>query len=178
MIGKTTFMIQNAMIVIMAQAGLYVPAKSATIGLVDRIFCRIGATDMPHEGLSTFMTEMIETANIVNNASNRSLAIVDEIGRGTQAKEGVAIAAATLKYIAHNIKCRTLFATHFYELISIAQKIPSIALITTQTTHTQTSYKITPGYATYSMGINIAQKAGMPDAIIGMAKEILEENNK
>ena len=126
MAGKSTYIRQVALITLLAQVGSYVPAKSATIGLVDRLFTRIGASDELHTGQSTFMVEMTETANILNNATDRSLVILDEIGRGTSTLDGLSLAWAIAEHIAANVRCRTLFATHYHELTDLAQRFNGV----------------------------------------------------
>src|SRR5207253_2708781 len=128
MAGRSTYLRQVALIVLMAQIGSYVPAEAATIGLVDRIFTRIGAQDDLATGQSTFMVEMVETANILHHATPRSLVILDEIGRGTSTYDGLAIARAVIEYLHNNKRCgaRTLFATHYHELVEVAQLLPRI----------------------------------------------------
>src|SRR6202012_4810590 len=126
MAGKSTYIRQVALITLLAQIGSYVPAQSATIGLADRLFARIGAADEIHTGQSTFMVEMTETANILNNASDRSLVILDEIGRGTSTLDGLSLAWAIAEHIALEVKSRTLFATHYHELTDLAQRFSSV----------------------------------------------------
>src|SRR6185437_5460246 len=126
MAGKSTYIRQVALITLMAQVGAYVPARSATIGLVDRLFTRIGASDELHSGQSTFMVEMTEAANILNNATGRSLVILDEIGRGTSTYDGLSLAWAITEYLHDAHGCRTLFATHYHELARLAEKLPGL----------------------------------------------------
>ena len=127
MSGKSTYLRQAALITIMAQMGCFVPADSAIIGIADKYFTRVGATDDLHLGQSTFMVEMTETANILNNATSKSLVILDEIGRGTSTYDGISIAYAVCRHLYSNIKARTLFATHFYELTSLADIFSGIS---------------------------------------------------
>ena len=122
MAGKSTYIRQAALITLLAQIGSFVPAKSATVGMADRLFTRIGASDELHTGQSTFMVEMTETANILNNATDRSLVILDEIGRGTSTLDGLSLAWAIAEHIACRVRCRTLFATHYHELTDLAQR--------------------------------------------------------
>src|SRR3989338_5606785 len=124
--GKSTYMRQTALICLMAQVGSFVPAKSAEVCLIDRIFTRIGAMDDIYSGQSTFMVEMTETANILNNATENSLIILDEIGRGTATFDGMSIAAAVAEFIHNNIKAKTLFATHYHEITQLAEKHPGM----------------------------------------------------
>ncbi len=179
MSGKSTFLRQVALIVLMAQLGSYVPASKARIGLVDRIFTRIGAQDEIHAGQSTFMVEMIETANILNHASNRSLIILDEIGRGTSTYDGVSIAWAVVEYI-HNhpkLRARTLFATHYHELTQLGELLPGVrnynVAVTEDGEKVVFLHKIVPGGADRSYGIHVAQIAGLPAPVIHRSYEIL-----
>ena len=179
MSGKSTFIRQTAMIVLMAQIGSYVPAESAHIGLVDRIFTRIGASDEIARGQSTFMVEMVETANILHHATNRSLLILDEIGRGTSTYDGLAIAWAVVEYL-HNhprLRAKTLFATHYHELTDLAERLPNVAnfnvAVTEQGDNVVFLHHIVPGAADRSYGVHVAQMAGLPRAVINRAEEIL-----
>jgi DNA mismatch repair protein MutS len=181
MSGKSTFLRQVALIVLMAQIGSFVPASSATIGLVDRIFTRIGAQDEIHAGQSTFMVEMIETANILNHASPRSLLILDEIGRGTSTYDGLSIAWAVVEYI-HNhprLKARTLFATHYHELTQLSELLPGVrnynVAVIESSGQVVFLHKITPGGADRSYGIHVAQLAGIPRPVIQRAGEIMQQ---
>ena len=181
MSGKSTFLRQVALIVLMAQMGSFIPASSANIGLVDRIFTRIGAQDEIHAGQSTFMVEMLETANILNHATNRSLLILDEIGRGTSTYDGVSIAWAMIEYI-HNhpkLKSRTLFATHYHELTQLSELLPGVCNYNVAVTETEGNvvflHKIVSGGADRSYGIHVAQLAGVPRPVIQRASEILAQ---
>jgi DNA mismatch repair protein MutS len=181
MSGKSTFLRQVALIVLMAQMGSFVPATSARIGLVDRIFTRIGAQDEIHAGQSTFMVEMVETANILNHASNRSLLVLDEIGRGTSTYDGLSIAWAVIEYI-HNhprLRARTLFATHFHELTQLSNLLPGVTNYNVAVSESGGQvvflHKIVPGGADRSYGIHVAQLAGLPQPVIQRASEILKE---
>lgn len=181
MSGKSTFLRQVALIVLMAQMGSYVPASSAHIGLVDRIFTRIGAQDEIHAGQSTFMVEMIETANILNHATQRSLLILDEIGRGTSTYDGVSIAWATVEFI-HNhphLRARTLFATHYHELTQLSELLPGVRNYNVAVTEAEGRvvflHKIVPGGADRSYGIHVAQLAGLPRPVIQRAASILKQ---
>ncbi len=181
MSGKSTFLRQVALIVLMAQIGSFVPAKSAEIGLTDRIFTRIGAQDEIHAGQSTFMVEMIETANILNHATNRSLLILDEIGRGTSTYDGLSIAWAVIEYI-HNhpkIRARTLFATHYHELTQLSELLPGVRNYNVAVSEANNSvvflHKIIPGAADRSYGIHVGQLAGLPKPVIQRASEILKQ---
>ncbi|MEA4906181.1 MAG: DNA mismatch repair protein MutS [Chloroflexi bacterium] len=181
MSGKSTFLRQVALITLMAQMGSFVPAGSARIGLVDRIFTRIGAQDEIHAGQSTFMVEMIETANILHHATPRSLLILDEIGRGTSTYDGVSIAWAVVEYI-HNhpgLRARTLFATHYHELTQLSELLPSVRNYNVAVSESEGKvvflHKIVPGGADRSYGIHVAQLAGLPRPIIQRAMEILQQ---
>ncbi|MEN6522951.1 MAG: DNA mismatch repair protein MutS [Anaerolineaceae bacterium] len=181
MSGKSTFLRQVALITLMAQMGCFVPASKARIGLVDRIFTRIGAQDEIHSGQSTFMVEMIETANILHHATERSLLILDEIGRGTSTYDGVSIAWAVIEYI-HNhphLRARTLFATHYHELTQLAELLPGIRNYNVAVSEADGKvvflHRIVPGGADRSYGIHVAQLAGLPKPVIQRASEILQE---
>jgi len=181
MSGKSTFLRQVALIVLMAQMGSYVPADSARIGLVDRIFTRIGAQDEIQAGQSTFMVEMVETANILNNATPRSLLILDEIGRGTSTYDGVSIAWAMVEYV-HNhpgLRSKTLFATHYHELTQLSDLLPGVRNYNVAVSGAGGDvvflHKIVPGGADQSYGIHVAQLAGLPGPVIQRADEILKQ---
>ncbi len=181
MSGKSTFLRQAALIVLMAQMGAFVPADSAKIGLVDRIFTRIGAQDEIHAGQSTFMVEMIEAANILHNATPRSLLILDEIGRGTSTYDGVSIAWAMVEYIHSHpeLKSTTLFATHYHELTQLANLLPGVRNYNVAVSEADNNvvflHKIVPGGADRSYGIHVAQIAGLPRPVIQRAHEILRQ---
>ncbi|MDI6770907.1 MAG: DNA mismatch repair protein MutS, partial [Anaerolineales bacterium] len=184
MSGKSTYLRQAALIVLMAQIGSFVPAASARIGLVDRIFTRIGAQDEIHAGQSTFMVEMIEAANILHHATQRSLLILDEIGRGTSTYDGVSIAWAVVEYI-HNhpqLRAKTLFATHYHELTQLADLLPGVRNYSVAVTEADAKvvflHKIVPGGADRSYGIHVAQLAGLPRPVIQRASEIMRELEK
>lgn len=184
MSGKSTFLRQVALITLMAQIGSYVPADEATIGLVDRIFTRIGAHDELHAGRSTFMVEMVETAEILNHATHRSLLILDEIGRGTSTYDGLSLAWAIVEYL-HNhprLKPRTLFATHYHELTGLADLLPLVANynvdVAEEGDHVIFLHKIVPGGADRSYGIHVAQLAGLPRDVVSRANEILKDLEK
>ena len=181
MSGKSTFLRQVVLIVLMAQVGSFVPAESAEIGLVDRIFTRIGAQDAIHAGQSTFMVEMIEAANILNNATPRSLLILDEIGRGTSTYDGLSIAWAIIEYLHSHPKLKpfTLFATHYHELTELAEMLPGVRNYNVAVTESEGRvvflHKIVPGGADRSYGIHVAQLAGLPGPVIQRANEILRQ---
>jgi DNA mismatch repair protein MutS len=184
MSGKSTYLRQAALIVLMAQMGSFVPAASARVGLVDRIFTRIGAQDEIHAGQSTFMVEMIEAANILHHASPRSLLILDEIGRGTSTYDGVSIAWAVVEYI-HNhpsLRAKTLFATHYHELTQLADLLPGVRNYNVAVTEADGTvvflHKIIPGGADRSYGIHVAQLAGLPRPVIQRATDIMAELEK
>ncbi len=177
MAGKSTYIRQVALIVLMAQIGSFVPAASAEIGLVDRIFTRVGASDDLSRGQSTFMVEMNETANIVNNATERSLVILDEIGRGTSTFDGLSIAWSVAEFLHDKIKARTLFATHYHELTKLAKERSGVANfnVAVREWNEQIIFlrKIIPGGADKSYGIQVARLAGLPKEILDRAKDIL-----
>ncbi len=181
MSGKSTFLRQVALIALMAQIGSFVPADKAKLGLVDRIFTRIGAQDEIHAGQSTFMVEMVETASILAQSSNRSLLLLDEVGRGTSTYDGLAIARAVVEYIHNNpkIRAKTLFATHYHELTEVAKYLPHIrnynVAVTEEGGRVIFLHKIVPGGADRSYGIHVAQIAGVPKTVTDRANEILEE---
>jgi len=181
MSGKSTYLRQVALIVLLAQIGSFVPAGSATIGLVDRIFTRIGAREDLPAGQSTFMVEMVETANILNNATPRSLIILDEIGRGTSTYDGLSIARAVAEYIHSYPKlgAKTLFATHYHELVELAGLLPRVknfnVAVTEEKGEVTFLYKIVPGGVDKSYGIHVAQLAGLPKSVVHRAREVLEE---
>jgi DNA mismatch repair protein MutS len=181
MSGKSTYLRQVALLCLMAQIGSFIPAASARIGLVDRIFTRIGAQDEIHSGQSTFMVEMIEAANILHHATRRSLLIFDEVGRGTSTYDGVSIAWAVIEYV-HNhprLQARTFFATHYHELIRLAEFLPAVrnynVAVVEQGKNVVFLHQIVPGGADRSYGIHVAQLAGLPRPIIARAEEILAE---
>jgi len=184
MSGKSTFLRQVALIVLMAQMGSFIPADKATIGLVDRIFTRIGAQDEIYAGQSTFMVEMIEAANILHHATSRSLLILDEIGRGTSTYDGVSIAWAMVEYIhSHpDLKSYTLFATHYHELTELAELFPGVQNYNVAVSESDGKvvflHKIIPGGADRSYGIHVAQIAGIPKPVIQRANEILQQLEK
>jgi len=181
MSGKSTYLRQVALIVLLAQVGSFVPATSATIGLVDRIFTRIGAREDITAGQSTFMVEMVETANILNNATPRSLIILDEIGRGTSTYDGLSIAQAVAEYI-HNhpgLGAKTVFATHYHELVELASFLPRVknfnVAVSEEGSEVTFLYKIVPGGVDKSYGIHVAKLAGLPKTVVHRAQEVLEE---
>jgi DNA mismatch repair protein MutS len=179
MAGKSTFLRQNALIVVLAQMGSFVPAKRARIGIVDRLFSRVGAADDLARGRSTFMVEMVETAAILNQASPRSLVILDEIGRGTATFDGLSIAWATIEHLHEVNRCRALFATHFHELTALAAKLPRLFNATVRVKEWQGDvvflHEVVPGAADRSYGIQVAKLAGLPRPVIERAQVVLAE---
>lgn len=175
MAGKSTYLRQNALIALLAQTGSFVPATKARIGIVDRIFCRVGASDNLAKGESTFLVEMTETANILHAATNRSLVIMDEVGRGTSTEDGLAIARAVSEYLLDTVKCKTFFATHYHELsrmeherltmlcMDVLEKDGSVVFLR----------KVKQGVTENSYGIHVAKLAGIPETVIERAKVIL-----
>jgi DNA mismatch repair protein MutS len=177
MAGKSTFLRQNALIAILAQAGSFVPARQAHLGIVDRLFSRVGAADDLARGRSTFMVEMVETAAILNQATAKSLVILDEIGRGTATFDGLSIAWATLEHLHDLNKCRALFATHYHELGALKERLAALAPYTMRVKEWQNEvvflHEVAPGAADRSYGIHVAQLAGLPPAVVARAEEVL-----
>jgi DNA mismatch repair protein MutS len=182
MAGKSTFLRQNALIAILAQAGSFVPAESAHIGVVDALFSRVGAADDLARGRSTFMVEMVETAAILNQAGPRSLVILDEIGRGTATFDGLSIAWAALEHLHDRNRCRTLFATHYHELTALSAKLDRFINATMKVKEWKGDvvflHEVTPGAADRSYGIQVAKLAGLPSAVIQRAKQVLTSLEK
>jgi DNA mismatch repair protein MutS len=177
MAGKSTFLRQNALIAVLAQAGSYVPAEAARIGIVDRLFSRVGASDDLARGRSTFMVEMVETATILNLSGPQSLVILDEIGRGTATFDGLSIAWATIEHLHERNRCRTLFATHFHELTNLAARLPQLACHTMRVKEWQGDvvflHEVAAGTADRSYGIHVARLAGLPPPVLARAEEVL-----
>jgi DNA mismatch repair protein MutS len=177
MSGKSCYLRQNALIVLLAQIGSYVPAESAKIGLVDRIYTRVGAQDNISGGESTFLVEMQEAANIINNATNRSLILLDEVGRGTATFDGISIAWAITEYLHNEIGAKTLFATHYHELNELANKYENVKNYQVEVVESGDSivftHKVKLGASNHSFGIYVAQMAGLPKVIIERSKDIL-----
>ncbi|WP_284422859.1 MULTISPECIES: DNA mismatch repair protein MutS [unclassified Bradyrhizobium] len=177
MAGKSTFLRQNALIALLAQIGSFVPANRARIGIVDRLFSRVGAADDLARGRSTFMVEMVETAAILNQAGERALVILDEIGRGTATFDGLSIAWAAIEHLHESNRCRTLFATHYHELTALAAKLPRLFNATVRVKEWQGDvvflHEVLPGSADRSYGIQVAKLAGLPPAVITRAKSVL-----
>jgi DNA mismatch repair protein MutS len=178
MAGKSTFLRQNALIAILAQAGAFVPADSAHIGVVDRLFSRVGAGDDLAAGRSTFMVEMVETAAILNQATEKSLVILDEIGRGTATFDGLAIAWASAEHLHEKNRSRALFATHYHEMTALAARLTSLANVTMRVREWNDTivflHEVTQGAADRSYGIHVAKLAGLPPAVVGRAEEVLK----
>lgn len=182
MAGKSTFLRQNALIAIMAQMGAFVPASSARIGIVDKCFSRVGASDDLARGRSTFMVEMVETATILNQATPRSLVILDEIGRGTATYDGLSIAWACVEHLHEVSKCRGVFATHYHELTNLKSKLPALACHSMQVKEWEGDviflHSVAAGAADRSYGIHVARLAGLPENVIARADAVLELLNK
>ncbi len=182
MAGKSTYMRQIALIVLMAHIGCFVPAKSARIAITDRIFTRIGASDNLGMGQSTFMVEMNEVSNIIKNATKDSLLILDEIGRGTSTQDGLSIAWAVLEYIATTIRARTLFATHYHKLTELQGKLPGVVnmRVTVSEFDNQMSFlrKVEYGSTNQSFGVEVAKLAGIPQTIVNRAKEVMKDQQE
>ncbi len=182
MAGKSTYIRQTALLQLMAQVGSFVPAKSATVGIADRIFARVGASDDLARGRSTFMVEMTETARILNTATARSLVILDEIGRGTSTYDGLSLAWAVVEHLHDEIGCRTLFATHYHELTQLAKELPRLANFNVAVREWQDQvvflHQIVPGAAEKSFGIHVAQLAGVPREVNQRAEQILASLEK
>jgi len=175
--GKSTYARQAALLVLLAQIGSFLPAESATIGVVDRIFTRIGAADFLARGLSTFMVEMMETANILRHATARSLVILDEVGRGTGTSDGQAIAQAVAEVLAQEIKAKTIFTTHYHELAPLGETVPGIINARLEVREAQDEvnflYKVVPGAAQKSYGLYVAKLAGLPLPVVQRARQLL-----
>jgi DNA mismatch repair protein MutS len=186
MSGKSTYLRQVGILTLMAQIGSFIPAESATIGIVDRIFTRVGLQDDLTKGQSTFMVEMLETASILNQATEKSLIILDEIGRGTSTYDGLAIAQAVTEFIHEEktLGCKTLFATHYHELTELSERLDRITNLHVSVSDINGEIiflrQLLPGGADKSYGVHVAKLAGLPPKIIGRAWEILAmlENNK
>ena len=179
MAGKSTYIRQVALLILLAQIGSYVPAKSATVGIADRIFTRVGASDELSRGQSTFMVEMTEAANILNNATVKSLVILDEIGRGTSTYDGVSLAWAITEHLHNSVGCRSLFATHYHELAQLAETLPNLRNCNVLVREWQDDivflHKIAPGSADKSYGIHVARLAGIPGEVLDRAAQVLKQ---
>ena len=185
MAGKSTFLRQNAIIAIMAQMGSFVPCKSAHIGIINKIFSRVGASDDLARGRSTFMVEMVETASILNQADERSFVILDEIGRGTATFDGLSIAWAVIEHLHEKNKCRSLFATHYHELTSLTAQLNKMSLHCMKIKEFNDEviflHEVINGAADRSYGIHVAKLAGLPDVVLKRAEQVLnslEHGNK
>ena len=180
--GKSTYLRQTALLVIMAQCGCFVPAERMTLGLVDRIYTRIGASDNVARGRSTFMVEMTETAAILNTATSRSLVLLDEMGRGTATYDGLSLAWATVEHMHNRIGARTLFATHYHELTLLADQLPRLKNLRVTVKETPSGivflHSVETGPASKSYGIEVAKLAGLPTAVIARAREVLKVHEK
>jgi DNA mismatch repair protein MutS len=180
--GKSTYLRQTAMLVLMAQMGCFVPGESLRFGLVDRIYTRIGASDNVARGRSTFMVEMTETATILNTATQRSLILLDEMGRGTATFDGLSLAWATVEYLHAETGARTLFATHYHELTMLADKLPRVRNLRVAVKETAAGivflHHIEPGAASKSYGIEVAKLAGLPAVVIERARRVLKQHEK
>src|SRR5690606_23613102 len=177
--GKSTFLRQNALIAILAQMGSFVPAGSAQIGVVDRLFSRVGASDDLARGRSTFMVEMVETAAILNQAGERSLVILDEIGRGTATFDGLSIAWAAVEYLHEKNRCRALFATHFHEMTALSEKLERLSNVTMRVKEWDNDvvflHEVAKGAADRSYGVQVARLAGLPEAVVNRARDVLHQ---
>ncbi len=179
MAGKSTWLRQNALIVLLAQIGSFVPARRATIGVVDRIFTRVGASDDLARGASTFMVEMTETANLLHHATDRSLVILDEVGRGTGTFDGMSLARALAEHLAETVRCRTLFATHYHQLTQLSEELPSVVNLSVAVREWGDEilflHRIVAGGTDRSYGLHVARLAGIPEAVVARAKQILAD---
>jgi DNA mismatch repair protein MutS len=177
--GKSTFIRQAALLTLMAQTGSFVPAKKARIGIADRVFTRVGAQDDLGRGQSTFLVEMTEAANILNNATGRSLVILDEIGRGTSTYDGLSLAWAITEYLHDHVGCRALFATHYHELARLADRLDGLrnynVLVREGAGDIVFLHQIAPGSADKSYGIHVARLAGVPREVLERAEQVLGE---
>lgn len=177
--GKSTFLRQNALIAMMAQMGSFVPAGSAHIGIVDRLFSRVGASDDLARGRSTFMVEMVETAAILNQAGERALVILDEIGRGTATFDGLSIAWAAVEYLHEKNRCRSLFATHFHEMTALSEKLNRLSNVTMRVKEWDNDvvflHEVAQGAADRSYGVQVARLAGLPEAVVNRARAVLQQ---
>ena len=178
MAGKSTFLRQNALIAVLAQMGSYVPAEAAHVGMVSQLFSRVGASDDLARGRSTFMVEMVETAAILNQADDRALVILDEIGRGTATYDGLSIAWATLEHLHEVNRSRALFATHYHELTQLAAKLPGVdnATVTVKEWEGEVIFlhEVKKGAADRSYGVQVAQLAGLPASVVERARSVLD----
>jgi DNA mismatch repair protein MutS len=180
--GKSTFLRQNALIVLLAQAGCFVPAASARIGLVDRLFSRVGASDNLARGRSTFMVEMVETAAILSQATERSFVILDEVGRGTSTYDGLALAWAVVEAVHETSRCRCLFATHYHELARLAETCDALSLHHVRAREWKGDlvllHELAEGPADRSYGLAVARLAGVPEPVVARARSVLDRLEK
>ena len=180
--GKSTFLRQNALILLLAQAGSFVPAASARVGIADRLFSRVGASDNLARGRSTFMVEMVETAAILSQASERSFVILDEVGRGTSTYDGMALAWAVVEAVHENLRCRCLFATHYHELARLAESCEALSLHHVRAKEWKGDlvllHELAHGAADRSYGLAVARLAGLPPIVLKRAKTILDRLEK
>jgi DNA mismatch repair protein MutS len=178
MAGKSTFLRQNALLVVLAQAGAFVPAKAMRLGVVDRLFSRVGAGDDLARGRSTFMMEMVETAAILTQATERSFVVLDEIGRGTATYDGLAIAWATAEALHDRNRARTLFATHYHELAGLETRLAHVCNLSMRAKEWNGElvflHEAAPGAADRSYGVQVAKLAGVPPAVVARAREVLD----
>jgi DNA mismatch repair protein MutS len=178
MAGKSTFLRQNALLVILAQAGAFVPAARFRLGVVDRLFSRVGAADDLARGRSTFMVEMVETAAILNQATGRSLVILDEIGRGTATHDGLSLAWAVVEHLHDVVRCRGLFATHYHELTDLEDRLERLACHTMKVREWRAEvvflHEVAAGRADRSYGLHVARLAGVPPAVVARAEVLLD----
>jgi DNA mismatch repair protein MutS len=177
MAGKSTYIRQVAVLVILAQMGSFIPAEAATIGLVDRLFSRVGAGDELARNLSTFMVEMAETANILNHSTDKSLVILDEVGRGTSTFDGLSLAWAISEYLVNHVGCRCMFATHYHELTALAEEHQAVRNLTVAVDERADEvvflHRIIDGAATKSYGLHVAKLAGVPNTVLQRADSVL-----
>lgn len=182
MAGKSTFLRQNALIALMAQMGSFVPAAAAHIGVIDRLFSRVGASDDLARGRSTFMVEMVEAAAILNQSTEHSLVILDEIGRGTATFDGLSIAWACLEYLHDVSRCRGLFATHYHELTRLTERLDDLSCHAMKVREWKGDivflHEVVSGAADHSYGVHVAKLAGLPPAVVARAQEILDQLQK
>jgi DNA mismatch repair protein MutS len=180
--GKSTYLRQAPLLVIMAQCGCFVPAERMRLGLVDRVYTRIGASDNVARGRSTFMVEMTETAAILNTATVRSLVLLDEMGRGTATYDGLSLAWATVEHLHDNVGARTLFATHYHELTLLAERLARLKNVRVTVRENSNGivflHTVESGAANKSYGIEVARLAGLPAAVIGRAREVLKVHER
>jgi DNA mismatch repair protein MutS len=179
MAGKSTYIRQTALLVLMSQVGSYVPARRAVVGIADKLFARVGASDELARGQSTFMVEMTEAARILNTATARSLVVLDEIGRGTSTYDGLSLAWSIVEYLHDRIGCRTLFATHYHELTELAERLPGVGcrnvMVQEHFGKIVFLHQIVPGAADRSYGIHVARLAGVPSDVSKRAEQILAD---